>query len=536
MTFALSLIPISFVALGAVDFHRASTARMAVQDALDAAALRAARSGELDPVKIDQIGKTAFAANMRQLPSILSQSATFTPQADRIDAVAEVEVEPIIADLILGHAMTVRVDTEVERGVTDVEVALVLDNTGSMKTNNRIGALRDAAAQFVEIVFAGANEEDDVRVSLVPYVASVNIRSASGFDWNWMLGGGPVNRTVAAPWGSGNALELAAANAPQWTGRSFTASNANSRVNPWRLFEGLRVGWKGCVEAREAPYDVTDVAPNPAIPGTLFVPYFWPDEPTGQSNSVNSYVKNDQATSQQTKDKLWSAIQASTTKYTSSTGNLTVAANRDSAVVETGGQPTFGPNKSCGDPVLPLTGDKSVLLDRISQMKEWPGGGTITSEGLFWGWATLSPTAPFTEGRPYGQDNVRKIAVIMTDGDNLLFGGSNTGASSPGNAHWHNLSDYGAYGYLSQNRLNTTSAGTAKTRINQRMLTICDNMKAQGIEIYTIILQVPDQAAKNAFKSCATSEAHYHDVSNTSALGDVFKQIAVEIGRLRITR
>jgi hypothetical protein len=53
-------------------------------------------------------------------------------------------------------------------------------------------------------------------------------------------------------------------------------------------------------------------------------------------------------------------------------------------------------------------------------MRHWSGGGTNQAEGLAWGWRVLSPSAPFTEGRPYNDpsDPVRKVIVLMTDGEN----------------------------------------------------------------------------------------------------------------------
>ena len=65
------------------------------------------------------------------------------------------------------------------------------------------------------------------------------------------------------------------------------------------LFDGIRTKtgtahWKGCVEARPEPFDVTDDAPYPMDPHTLFMPCIWPDE-TGNGKDDNSlgYTNND---------------------------------------------------------------------------------------------------------------------------------------------------------------------------------------------------------------------------------------------------
>ena len=43
-------------------------------------------------------------------------------------------------------------ETTVQREIRGLEVVLVLDNTGSMNTNNNIDALKDASDAFVEIL------------------------------------------------------------------------------------------------------------------------------------------------------------------------------------------------------------------------------------------------------------------------------------------------------------------------------------------------------------------------------------------------
>jgi hypothetical protein len=71
------------------------------------------------------------------------------------------------------------------------------------------------------------------------------------------------------------------------------------RISHLDLFDGIRTRsgaraqWKGCVEARPEPFDVTDDQPNLADPHTLFTPYFWPDEPgVGDKGNSLGYVNN----------------------------------------------------------------------------------------------------------------------------------------------------------------------------------------------------------------------------------------------------
>jgi hypothetical protein len=57
---------------------------------------------------------------------------------------------------------------------------------------------------------------------------------------------------------------------------------------------------------------------------------------------------------------------------------------------------------ACPGELLRLTSNRSTVLSKISCLKHWNGGGTISSEGIMWGWRTLSPRAPFADGAAYG--------------------------------------------------------------------------------------------------------------------------------------
>jgi len=89
-----------------------------------------------------------------------------------------------------------------------------------------------------------------------------------------------------------------------WLANPYTISHYDlfpRTLNP----SGQSVAWKGCVEARPSKaeqtwlngnwggsykattdYDVTDTAPSSSDNLSLFVPYFWPDEPDYNMVSV----------------------------------------------------------------------------------------------------------------------------------------------------------------------------------------------------------------------------------------------------------
>ena len=84
---------------------------------------------------------------------------------------------------IFGHdIMHVSARTEITREMTGLEVALVLDVTGSMTgdvsatdSTEKITALRNAAHELLNVVFGDNDTVDDLWVGIVPFSQTVNI-------------------------------------------------------------------------------------------------------------------------------------------------------------------------------------------------------------------------------------------------------------------------------------------------------------------------------------------------------------------------
>ena len=59
-----------------------------------------------------------------------------------------------------------------------------------------------------------------------------------------------------------------------------------------------------------------------------------------------------------------------------------------------------GPNYLCNAQALTrLSNNAGTLTGKINQMKA--DGGTNLVEGFMWGWRTLTPHAPFADGKAY---------------------------------------------------------------------------------------------------------------------------------------
>jgi hypothetical protein len=87
--------------------------------------------------------------------------------------------------VIGGTSTTVSVTTDVLWGIKKLELALVLDNTGSMASSGKLAALKTASHNLLNTLQAAAKQPGDVKVAIIPFDRMVNI--GAGFkDEFWI--------------------------------------------------------------------------------------------------------------------------------------------------------------------------------------------------------------------------------------------------------------------------------------------------------------------------------------------------------------
>ncbi len=186
MLFGLSLPVLILMTVGGVDIHRASTVRVNLQDALDAASLAAARSPYTEADDIQTVGMAALRANLQAYPNVTLREAdtSFILNSDNVViASSMVDVKTLVANIFLppyGQFMDdylpVGAHSEVDRSSKNIEVGLVLDITGSMG-GQRIIDLKAAATDLVDIVVQDVQTPFYSRMAIVPYSMGVNVGS-----------------------------------------------------------------------------------------------------------------------------------------------------------------------------------------------------------------------------------------------------------------------------------------------------------------------------------------------------------------------
>jgi hypothetical protein len=183
-----------------------------------------------------------------------------------------------------------------------------------------------------------------------------------------------------------------------------------------------------------------------------------------------------------------------------------------------------GPDKGCNiQPIQALTNVKAPVLETINNMRA--DGYTHVAEGVAWGLRVLSPGEPFTEGTRFGDPEIRKAMVLLTDGENTFDSESN-----------HNRSTYTAYGYLGQKRLGSDNYWTAVDTQNDMLRQACSNVKAAGVTIYSFAYEIESATQRNLLKGCASDPEKYFDPSSNEALVQNFQQIADELRHLHLSQ
>jgi Flp pilus assembly protein TadG len=551
-----------------VDFTRAQAIRNQMQNAVDGAALVAERSSNLSMSERTTAARAFFDAEMGDLADGASFSVTHLEDGGHM-ASAHIQMPLSLARVVNDDPWDLRVNAVAEANASPpIEVALVLDNTGSMSRD--MDSLRDAASDLAADLLS--LDGDTVQVALVPFVAQVNIGNEAGhMAWMDTAGNAPYNgelledRSIAHRSRSGtsnctNLSDMPFSGYPgpyrvTWRRGSGGSGGRTNRCYAWTPEDGINhfelfdmisnEEWKGCVEARPEPFDVLDTPPNTGNPDSMFVPFFWLDTADGYSNSY--YDDDDGDISGATMSTSMGSGATTQQRREARMFNPFKYRNR-SASIDSSAPSTRGPNRGCPTPIVPLTSNESVVQSNISAMRHWSGGGTNQAAGLAWGWRVLSPGAPFTEGAPYGPD-VRKVIVLMSDGENTNVG-SDPVLSSDYSAYnhlglWSDYADGGLLGQIiggvlrgilpPQHRRNIDSSWSYVRYVNEREALLCENIKDAGIEIYTVIFRETDRDTEDLMRDCASSDEHFFRADSAQELSQAFDAIGTGICQLRLT-
>ena len=490
MIYALSLFPAIAAVGSAVDLTRALVVKMRLGEALDAAGLAVGGSLGLTQAQITLKAQQFFYANYpdAELGDVTGLSVSTSGLNGNIVTVAgSARVDTAFMKLFGINYLDVNVNVQVTRESKGVEIALVLDNTGSMGQNGKLTALKNASNTLINTLWGAQATATNVRMAIVPFSQTVRVGTTAATNGGWM----------------------------DTNGTSSTARlNFNNNQYAFAVWPTMQnQTWQGCVEARPNGLEELDTAPSAGTPDTRWVPYFEADGPDGNGN-YSDYVPDLLAGNPTDEQRLKNSLKYVAQNNTNSQRDCNIAT------------------------VVPLTNVKSTVTNAITAMIA--SGNTHVAIGAGWGWRVLSPTAPYTEGSSYNDPQWTKAMVLMTDGLN----------TTPSNNGTHK-SQYTAYNFLLRNQLGTTNGPASETEQDNRTATVCARAKTAGIRVYTILLEETSSRAQNLMQGCASDDANRDNSTpkcnsdssklcylspSSSQLQAVFQAIANDLSNLRLSQ
>lgn len=249
-----SVLPLAgvtfFILIGimgfAIDAGRLFLLHSSLQRSLDAGALSAVVKMSTEDVEtqLEQFATVNFAEGYVG-GTIDALSYDWDDSETTLTATATASAPTTFMYLFGYKTLTVSATTEITRDTSGLELALVLDNTGSM-SGTGLTALKSAANSLLDILFGDKATAENLYVGIIPFSQTVNV----GTDHSSWLTSGSV---AALNWAS--------------------------------------TSWGGCVEARDN-YDTTDATPSTA----KFAPYYWEDSSNNDWATTTTTVKNGKTT------------------------------------------------------------------------------------------------------------------------------------------------------------------------------------------------------------------------------------------------
>jgi Flp pilus assembly protein TadG len=258
LNFAIATIPMIGFVGAAVDYSRANSAKAAMQSAIDSAALMLSRDAQnLTTAQLNTRALEIFKALLHRpdmtgitvTPRYAEQGSGFKLNLDATGTV------PTTFTKIIGQDRTViNVNAQVVWGYKKLELALALDNTGSMASSNKMTELKKAAKELIQAMKKVAHNDGDVKIAIIPFAQEVNVGTGNvDAPWlNW------------DDWNEENGNDVNTTTCTNGKGRRKRCSTSTSWV------PDDHKTWNGCVMDRDQDYDVLDTAPTTTIKATLF--------------------------------------------------------------------------------------------------------------------------------------------------------------------------------------------------------------------------------------------------------------------------
>jgi Flp pilus assembly protein TadG len=249
---ALSIVPLLGAVGAAVDYSHANAARAAFQTALDSTALTLAKTSALDNSADLQTAATNIMNALYNRPDVQNVAVSVqysSTGGSTLVLEGSASMPTSFLHAVGFNQITIGAKSTSTWGNTRLRVALVLDNTGSMASSDKMTALKTASQNLLTQLKTAASTADDVYISVVPFNKDVNF-GVGNYSQSWLR------------WDLWDAANGSCSNTSYHNQSSCTSHGA-----VWT--PASHSTWNGCVTDRDQNYDTTNDA---AIAGATLFP------------------------------------------------------------------------------------------------------------------------------------------------------------------------------------------------------------------------------------------------------------------------
>lgn len=486
---AAAVFPLMALVGGGIDLGRGYLAQARLQQACDSGVLAARKrmgnslaSGSDITTDAADAGNRFFNLNFRNgAYGTENRQFVMTLEVDfSVSGAASVDVPTTLMKIFGYDSIELEAECAAQLNITNTDVMMVLDTTGSMAQTNagdsvpKIQALTTTVTSFYTQLMAAAPASSRVRFGFVPYSMNVNVGHLLQDDW------------VNTSW-KYQTREFDITTPPgKWLYKQETRDVSN-----WRLESN------GCIEERDT-YEIADY------------------DNVDLTKALDLDIDMVPTTDPKTK---WSPqyphiIYAREKEYDNS-GQFKTSPKLTS-------REYINP-MLIGAAACPAQSRKLAALD-LAQLNAFlatlvPQGNTYHDIGMIWGGRLLSPSGIFAaENADLSPSSpTSRHLVFLTDGE--------TATRDIG---------YTSYGVepLDQRRWKPGSALSLTQTVENRFAFACEEVKKRNISVWVISFGV---AANPVMEACAGPE-RYYVADNAAELEDTFESIAKRLGELRVTQ
>ena len=540
ITFAFAALPIVGTVGFAVDDSHANSVKAAMQSALDSTALMLAKDAATVSNSQLQTNATTYfnALFTRPEANNVVITATYTASGgSKVVVNGTANVPTTFLGIIGYNTIPVNGSSTTAWGSTRLRVALVLDTTGSMNDDGKIGALKTATNNLLTQLKGAASTNGDVYVSIIPFSRGVNLNSsnynANWIDWSeweaapaymstWLANSSNLNTWEQT--GPGDSCPLSSSK----TGFGCTTTPANNASSTntipssgsysGYICPGIDSGGKdgtkggfyynGCYNSVSATRTIaTGSSASCGSTTNCSCSGSGSSKKCTQSYYSHTWISNARST--------WTgcvADRGTTTAPGTSSGNdqlATAPMTSDTSTLFPARNDTYCPTAAMG-----LSYDWTSMTTVVNGLT--PNGGTNQPVGLVAGWHSIAGIGPFTAPAKDPNYKYSEVIILMSDGLNTWDRWYGTGSST-------NTS-------VDARMYSSSGAGT------------CANIKNAGITLYTIQVNTGGDPTSTLLQNCAGGPDKFADpskfyiVTTASGLGTVFNSIGTNLTQLRVAK